>query len=275
VRIAFFDSGIGGLTVLKRALDVMPNEHYLYYADIRNVPYGVKPRDKVRAHIFDAAAFLARQGIDALVVACNTATSAAIVELRQAFPFPIIGMEPAVKPAIVKGRGKKVLVLATSLTLRESKLEDLIARLDASSRIERRELDRLVTFAESFEFDSPAVRDYLSARLADIDWPQYETVVLGCTHFLYYRDLIQSLTGPEVRLIDGNEGTVAHLAHTVAPLKDTATPHRRQITFYASGDKETPERQARYLALLGLADASTLSLDRQPQNMPEAARHIV
>ena len=127
MRIVFFDSGIGGLTVLKRALVAMPNEEYIYYADTRNVPYGVKPKDEVRTYVLNAADFLSRQNIQALVIACNTATSVAINDLRQRFDFPVIGMEPAVKPAIVRNTGKKILVFATSLTLKESKLDTLKA----------------------------------------------------------------------------------------------------------------------------------------------------
>lgn len=106
VRIAFFDSGIGGLTVLKQALAALPNEEYLYFADTRNVPYGLKPKDQVQSHILAAAEFLFKQDIQALVVACNTATSVAISGLRQRYAIPIIGMEPAVKPALAKNKGK-------------------------------------------------------------------------------------------------------------------------------------------------------------------------
>jgi len=251
VRIAFFDSGIGGLTVLKRAVAAMPNEEYLYYADTRNVPYGLKPKDEVRTYTFDAAAFLAKQGIHALVIACNTATSVAISELRMRFQFPIIGMEPAVKPALVKNSGRKVLVFGTSLTLRESKLETLITTLDKMRRVERRELDGLVTYAENFEFDTPVVNDYLKKKLISMDWSQYETIVLGCTHFIYYRDLIQSLVGPDIQLIDGNEGTVNHLISTLGvprlSVKSAVAPH---IDFYSSGVMESPERINRLLDLL-------------------------
>jgi len=250
VRIAFFDSGIGGLTVLKQALAALPNEEYLYYADTRNVPYGVKPKAEVRSYILAAAEFLVRQNIQALVVACNTATSVAIAELRRRFDIPIIGMEPAVKPALAHNNGKKVLVFATSLTLRESKLDTLISQLDTSNRVERRELDGLVMFAEDFEFDTPLVQDYLRIKLTNTDWSHYETVVLGCTHFIYYRELIQSLIGPDIQLIDGNEGTVNHLVKTLGSARVPAAAVEPRIVFYSSGSAETPERVMRLMALL-------------------------
>lgn len=250
MRIAFFDSGIGGLTVLKQALAALPNEEYLYYADTRNVPYGVKTTPEVRELVFDAVEFLVRQNIDALVVACNTATSAAIGDLRARYAFPIIGMEPAVKPAVVKNTGKKILVCATSLTLRESKLDTLIAKLDTQHKVERLELDRLVTFAENFEFDAPAVRDYLHEKMAGIRRDQYETIVLGCTHFIFYRDLIQELAGPGIGVIDGNAGTVRRLVQLVGASASATVPAGRRIVFYASGAEETAERAARLTSLL-------------------------
>ncbi len=250
MRIAFFDSGLGGLTVLKRALAAMPNEEYIYYADTRNVPYGVKPKDEVRNYVLNAADFLARQNIQALVIACNTATSVAINDLRQRFDFPVIGMEPAVKPAIVRSTGKKILVFATSLTLKESKLDTLIGNLDKNHKVERRELDALVTFAEDFEFDAPLVQNYLQEKLSNIQGDYYETIVLGCTHFIFYRDMIQALAGNNIKVIDGNEGTVNHLVNTISrTLSATPTPGKR-VVFYSSGVEDTPERINRFMSLL-------------------------
>jgi len=250
VRIAFFDSGIGGLTVLKQALAAMPNEDYIYYADTQNVPYGVKPKDEVRSHIFSAVDFLAKQNIQALVVACNTATSVAINDLRSRYAFPIVGMEPAVKPAIIKNTGKKILVFATSLTLKESKLETLIDRLDKKRNVERRELDGLVTFAENFEFHTPLVQRYLQEKLANTHWGQYETIVLGCTHFIYYRNMIQALAGDDIHLIDGNEGTVNHLVNIVGANRQPTQPHGQRIVFYSSGVEDPSDRANRLLDLL-------------------------
>ncbi len=250
MRIAFFDSGIGGLTVLKQAIAALPNEEWLYYADTRNVPYGVKPKDEVRACIFSAVEFLAKQDIQALVIACNTATSVAISDLRARYDFPIIGMEPAVKPAVVKNTGKKILVFATSLTLRESKLETLISLLDKRNQIERRELDGLVTFAEDFEFDTPLVQNYLLEKFANTRWEQYQTLVLGCTHFIFFRDMIQALAGNSIELIDGNEGTVRHLVRTVGQKTSAALDSTGRILFYSSGVEDSPARVHRLMALL-------------------------
>ena len=250
MRIAFFDSGIGGLTVLKQALVALPNEEFIYYADTQNVPYGVKPKDEVKTYIFSAVDFLAKQNIQALVVACNTATSVAINDLRRRYDFPIIGMEPAIKPAIVRSTGKKILVFATSLTLKESKLEALIDKLGNKDIVERRELDALVTFAENFEFDTPLVQDYLRKKLANVHWEHYETIVLGCTHFVFYRALIQALAGSAIQLIDGNDGTVKHLVNTISHLRSATPADDTHIIFYSSGSKDTPDRVSHLMELI-------------------------
>ncbi len=254
MRIAFFDSGIGGLTVLRQALAALPSDAFIYYADTLNVPYGVKPKADVAANVLAAADFLAEQRIDALVLACNTATAVAVQALRERCPFPVIGMEPAVKPALMQNTGKKVMVFATSLTLRESKLDTLIANLGQGHRVMRRALDRLVSFSEAFDFDSHAVRDYLAGHLADVRWGEYESVVLGCTHFLFYRNVIKECAGTDIRLLDGNQGTVNQLVRVLKPLRTQAASDVRdtspRVTFYASGEKETPARVKRMLALL-------------------------
>lgn len=252
MRIAVFDSGIGGLTVLRQALTALPDDVFLYYADTRNAPYGVKPKAEVEAHVLDAADFLADRQIDALVVACNTATAVAIQALRARLPFPVIGMEPAVKPALEQNTGKKIMVFATSLTLRASKLDTLIRNLGQGNNVSRRALDRLVTFAEAFEFDTPDLRAYLDRVLADVPWHDYESVVLGCTHFLFYRRLLQARAGPDLRVLDGNQGTVNQLARVLLPLRQRApaSPKSPRVTFYASGGPETPARVTRMLALL-------------------------
>jgi len=116
--IAVFDSGIGGITFLRDAVRALPTENFIYYAATDHVPYGTKPDDEVRRFVGEAVAFLQQQGIKALVIACNAATSAAVAELRKRYSFPILGMEPAVKPALAYAGHRKVLVFSTSLTAR-------------------------------------------------------------------------------------------------------------------------------------------------------------
>jgi glutamate racemase len=252
--VGIFDSGIGGITVLKKALEISPDCEYIYYADTKNVPYGVKQKHEVINHVLKAFDFLSKKGIQIAIIACNTATSVAVSELRKKFTFPIIGMEPAIKPAILNNSGKKILVLATSLTLRERKFEELISSLDKQQRIHKVALDELVVYAEQFNFNSETVILYLQEKLSNIDFAEYETIVLGCTHFVYYSKIIQKIAGKHISIIDGNEGTVINM---VRKMKDMIfnhqdSHHKGRITFYSSGVEDSLDRVNKLLGILEL-----------------------
>lgn len=249
MKIAFFDSGIGGLTVLKNAIELLPNEDYIYFADTDNVPYGIKPKEDVKGFVINAVEFLSSKGIKALVVACNTATSVVINDLRERFDFPIIGMEPAIKPAIVNNSGKKILVTATSLTLRESKLESLIKTLDENERIERLPLDKLVQFAERSDFRSSEVIDFIKESFSGLDLSEYESLVLGCTHFIFYKSLLSEILPPSIKIIDGNEGTVKHLS-SILHSRGLIEKNKGTLEFYSSCREDDKDRVSVLTALL-------------------------
>jgi glutamate racemase len=249
MKIGIFDSGIGGLSVLQEALRVFPGERYCYYADTAHVPYGDKPKAEVRGYAFAAMEFLAGQGCDAAVVACNTATSVAIDALRGAFALPIIGMEPAVKPAVRSARHKRVLVLATEMTLREPKFHNLVAQVDPDGIVDYLAMQELVGFAERFQFEAEPVQAYLRGRLRGRELEAYGTVVLGCTHFLYFRSQVRGAFPEGTAVIDGNAGTVQQLAHRVAGLP-LEPPGGGGIQYFHSGRPAAPEAFERYRACL-------------------------
>ncbi|HNW57958.1 MAG TPA: glutamate racemase [Bacteroidales bacterium] len=236
MQIGFFDSGIGGLTVLYDTLKILPDEDYEYYADTDNVPYGPKPKDEVKKYVFNAIDFIVRQGVKAIVVACNTATSIAIEDLRKRYSIPIIGMEPAVKPAVEKNHdlNKRVLVTATALTLKEEKLQNLIARLDNEHIVDLLPLPGLVRFAEKLEFGQETVMTYLKEELSGYDLNNYETVVLGCTHFSFFKDSFRKLFPSNVEIIDGNTGTAKNLKRILEE-KNLLHGGSGSITFFNSG----------------------------------------
>ena len=250
MRVGFFDSGVGGITVLKEAMTTLPDLNYLYYADTANVPYGVKEKGTVRKCVFQAADFISKQNIDALVVACNTATSIAIDDLRSNYEFPILGMEPAVKPAIEKSKGKRVLVTATALTLNESKFLDLKKRVDKDHMVDSLPLPGLVEFAERFVFDEDVVMPYLKDQFSKYDMHEFGAVVLGCTHFLFYKEMIRKLLPDDVKIIDGNRGTVNHLKSILksrgyAKVRDK---EKGEVSFYSSiNDESDISRLKKYL----------------------------
>ena len=210
MKIAFFDSGIGGLSVLAEALARFRDAEFLYFADEDHVPYGTKSRAQIVRLSLDAVGFLVSRGADGVVVACNTATSAAISELRGAFSVPVIGMEPAVKLAADSFGACPTLLIATPLTIAGEKLARLVGRLECETW--SLPLPRLVEFAQDLEFDSPAVRAYLSEELAKFELERLGSLVLGCTHFNYFKDVLREILPPHVRIIDGIDGTLNRLA---------------------------------------------------------------
>jgi len=254
MAIGVFDSGIGGITVLKEALEVIPDEDYIYYADTKHVPYGIKSKEEVRGFIFDAVEFLARKGINTLVIACNTATSIAVNDLRKKYSFPIIGMEPAVKPAVqMNGNGRRVLVLATPLTLKETKFRDLVARVDEHGIVDYLPVPELVEMTERLVSDRDIVVPFLKEKLSVFDLSLYGTLVLGCTHFLFYRHFFEEALPGHISIIDGNRGTVAHLNNVMMQRGLRSGSGSGNIDFYISGERAYGTDLERFKFLLDIA----------------------
>ncbi len=245
MKIGVFDSGVGGLTVLKQAVEAFPSAHYIYFADTENVPYGTKSKKEIKKLVLDAVEFLVDKKIDLLIIACNTATSIAVKTLRKKYAFPIIGMEPAVKPAVLLQQKKnKILVCATKLTLKEKKLKDLIADLNAKDNVKLLSLQKLVTFAEAKDWDSKALNNYLKKSFSKINWKKYKAIVLGCTHFLFYKKQLSSHIPKHVEIIDGNTGTVNRMLQLLPTNKKK---RKLRISFYSSKKKAKPKKFTEFL----------------------------
>ncbi|MFC5467448.1 glutamate racemase [Cohnella suwonensis] len=214
MTIGFFDSGIGGLTVLDEALRRLPDQDYLYMADTLHVPYGTKTEDQVRAYVLEAVETMIGEGIDALVLACNTATSIAVGDLRERYSLPIVGMEPAVKPAVEMNRatGKRVLVFATQLTLSMPKYYALVHRVDEGGIVDSLPLPELVPYCESLQFDRKIIGDYFREKLSAYDLNEYGIVVLGCTHYPFYTKILREVLPPHIQIVNGNAGTIKRLS---------------------------------------------------------------
>ena len=197
--IAVFDSGIGGISVLRELVRQMPNERYLYYGDSANAPYGTKTKEEVRQLTLDAAEMLYLRGIKALVVACNTATSAAITDLL------IIGIEPALKLAADKFPGGRLGVMATPMTLREEKFSALVERFQDSCQIYKLPAPGLVELIEAGKADSPEAEELIRNLFAN--YPKLDALVLGCTHYPFAATAIGRVLGENTALLDGGDGT--------------------------------------------------------------------
>ena len=214
--VAFFDSGLGGISVLRETVRMLPHEDFLYYGDSLHAPYGVRPVEEVVRLSRDAVQLLLGRGIKAFVIACNTATSAAAETLRREFPeLPIIGTEPALKPAVERHPGGRILVMATAMTLNEKKFDDLRRHFLREAEIHSVACSGLMEFVERGELSGAALDGYLREKLAPYLDAPIDAIVLGCTHYVFLKDAIQKAM-PGVRLFDGNEGTSHQLRRVLS-----------------------------------------------------------
>jgi glutamate racemase len=201
--IGVFDSGVGGLSVLREIRELLPAESLLYVADSGHVPYGEKSPEFIRERCRVLAEFLLGQGAKALVLACNTATVAGVAELRELYPqLPIIGMEPAVKPAAAATRTGVVGVLATTGTLKSAKFAGLLDRFASNVRVVTQPCPGLVERIETGELDSAATRELLQGFVAPLLAEGCDTLILGCTHYPFIKPLLRTLVPETVSLID-------------------------------------------------------------------------
>ena len=205
--IAVFDSGVGGLSVLRHLVRLLPEERFLYYGDSANAPYGTRSREEVEKLTFAASETLMARGLKALVIACNTATSAAIDALRQRWPeLIIVGIEPALKLAADRYPGGRIGVMATEMTLREGKFSHLLERCGQDNQIIKLPAPGLVELVEAGRGNSPEAEALIRQLLGD-HASQLDALVLGCTHYPFAAEAISRVLGPDTALLDGGEGT--------------------------------------------------------------------
>ncbi|MDP9349380.1 MAG: glutamate racemase [Gemmatimonadota bacterium] len=201
--IAVFDSGVGGLTVLREIRVLLPAESLVYLADSAWCPYGGRPLDQVRERSVVIGRYMADEiGAKLLVVACNTASGAALEALRAALPLPVVGMEPAVKPAVRATRNGKVGVLATEGTVASERFRRLVGAYGNGVEVIARGCSGLADLVEEGEFEGERVRAALETHLEPLREAGVDTVVLGCTHYPYLRGAIEEVLGKGVRLVD-------------------------------------------------------------------------
>lgn len=249
--IAVFDSGLGGLSVLRHLRRRMPGERFLYYGDSAHAPYGVRSRADVEALTLNAADRLMRRGLKALVVACNTATSAAIGALREKYPdLIVVGIEPALKLAADRFPGGRIGVMATPVTLREEKFSLLLTRYAASCQVYKIPAPQLVPLIEEGRVDTPIMEQTLHTLL-DPFASRMDALVLGCTHFPFASHAMERLLGPKVAVLDGGDGTARETLHRLEAADLLEHGSGELILENSLGTQEIIRRSRR---MLGLAD---------------------
>ncbi|MBK9944078.1 MAG: glutamate racemase [Kouleothrix sp.] len=237
--IGIFDSGIGGASVLCELRALMPNEDLLFLADQANCPYGSRPATELRALSASNTRWLLERGAKQIVVACNTASAAALHWLRHEFAqVPFVGMVPAVKPAAEQTRSGVVGVLATPTTLDGNLLDDVVLRWAGATRVLRQGCPGLVEQIEAGALETPATLALLSSYLRPLLAAGADTIVLGCTHYPFLAPQIQRLAGPQVRLIDAAPAVARQAARVLAErgLRYTGPTRTGSITYATTSE---------------------------------------
>jgi glutamate racemase len=234
--IGIFDSGVGGLTVLRHIRKQMPNEPLFYVADRRHLPYGMKSDDFIRTRSVAITEFLLSQPVKAVVVACNTATAAAVQTLRERFELPIIGMEPGVKPAIERSRNGIIGILATERTLGSGKFKMLLERHANDSELFIKPCHGWIEHIESGDLSESATRSIVEETLSPLLTKGIDTLVLGCTHYPFLIDHIKEVAGDNVLIIDTGLAVASHLQRRLEA-NDLLSPSTSsgQAKFWCSG----------------------------------------
>jgi glutamate racemase len=235
--IAVFDSGMGGISVLKEMVRLMPEEDFIYFGDSANAPYGVRSVEEVRRlTINHIRYFLEEKSAKAIAVACNTATSAAVRDLRVMYPeVPLVGVEPAIKPAVLASDHAHILVMATPRTLAEEKFLNLEQLYESKAVIHPLPCPGLMEFVEHGILDGEDLTAYLHKMMDPYLSEDLTGIVLGCTHYPFLRPVIQEIAGPSVEIYDGSLGTARELSRRIhaAGLNQPAD-HQGSVVFLNS-----------------------------------------
>lgn len=245
--VVVMDSGLGGLSVLARLAMTAPDLPLVYYADTHYAPYGDKTVEEVRRRVDHVTRHLMKTAPRLLLLACNTATSAAAHHLRQQLSIPVVGMEPALKPAVMETDPMTVMVAATPLTLSEHKFSRLLTRVSAHHRIIPLPCPGLVDRIEKEGPGSPAVYGHVRELLNPYRHERIHRLVLGCTHYVLIRNVFQQVLGEGTLLVDGNEGTVRQTLRLLGERENRQESHRL-ILRTSSPEKTAREQMHQVLA---------------------------
>lgn len=247
--IAVFDSGVGGLSVLRHLRALLPAEDFIYFADQAHVPYGPRPASQIQAYSQSITHFFLEQGAKCIVVACNTATAAALDRLRATFPqIPFVGMEPAVKPGAAATRTGNVGVLATAGTFESQRYASLMARFASDVTLFEDPCMGLVSLIEAGRLDDEDTRALLESCIRPMLQAGVDTIVLGCTHYPFVLPLIRTVVGPDVRIIDPAPA-VARQTHRVLKNRTLLKPGAGQggLRAYTTGETRQLAQMAKRL----------------------------
>lgn len=237
--IGVFDSGVGGLSVLKEVRLLLPFENIIYYADSAYCPYGIKTKEEILSRSFKICDFLLTKESKILVVACNTASAAGLEIFRQKYNIPIVGMEPAVKPATTITKNGKIGVLATAVTLSGGRFSSLLERYQNGADVFSQPCPGLVELVEAGQHESTQATEILKRYINPLLEKGVDTIVLGCTHYPFLKNLVIKIAGNNITVIDTGEAVARYVGRVLAQ-QDLINPDVKKgtETFYTSGNPD-------------------------------------
>ncbi len=253
--IGFYDSGVGGVGVLRETVKQLPHENFIYFGDSANAPYGTKDEDTIKDLSMICGDFLYQKGVKMIVIACNTATSIVVKTMREKYNIPIVSMEPAVKPAAEKYAEGDILVMATPATLRQKRYHTLIERLGIQDRVIDIGCGNLAELVEAGAADDPNIRAYLCEKLSPFrNNKNICSIVIGCTHYSFVSEDIacvaHKLLKGNCEIFDGMYGTARHIARLTDELQLKSTRKGQgSIEFYSSAGEKTLGLYRRFFTL--------------------------
>jgi glutamate racemase len=238
--IGIFDSGVGGLTVVRYLINKLPEESFIYYGDTAHVPYGNKTREQLFSYAHEIISYFIKREVKAIIVACGTHSSVTLPELRKQYNFPILGVvKPAARAAVAATCNGRVGVLATQATVNSGAYQNEIKALAPYTVVSQCACSRFVPLIEAGELEGEeirsAVQDYVTPMLDE----GIDTLVLGCTHYPFIAPIIEEIAGSGVRLIDPAEDTVNEIANIMSQNSIIANNHNPTREFVVSGNAET------------------------------------
>jgi glutamate racemase len=235
--IGIFDSGLGGVSTLGQAMHMLPREKFIYYGDSGVPPYAFMTAAEIRQRCRGICDGFMAQRAKAIVIACNTATSAALEDLKARYDIPVLGIVPAVEAAVAQGGGGKILLLATEFTIRSETLLELIQNYGAGREIEMRAPREMIDLVESGTIDGPRMDACIRRFFKDINTDRFSAIVIGCTHLGFLNGLICDFIGPDIHIADGNKETISKLIRILnkLDLRRAAGDHNGEADISNSG----------------------------------------
>lgn len=266
--IGFFDSGLGGLSVVKETKKILPLENIEYFADNQRQPYGEKSQLELIGYTLQIIKFLLKKKIKVCVIACNTATAAGLRQVRTHFSIPIIGViQPAIQDAVKKTSNKRIGVIATEFTTKNQAYPKEIKRITSEIKVFSNYCPRFVTLVEAGKLTTPETYEVAREYLKPLKEAQIDTLILGCTHFSFLKKVISEIMGPEVILVDPAVSSALTLKEVLIHMRVFKKEGKGEENYYTTGSPEKVKKTAKIILNSNNFEIQKVKLEELEQNI--------